>query len=101
MSNRLWTTTGSSCAANCRSSFPAPSFSFLPGDITAKILNFGLPAPIDVQISGRGQAANMAYAQQLAARIGKIPGSCRRQHPAGVQRTDDQGCRGPLASPPA
>ncbi|MEX3953311.1 efflux RND transporter permease subunit [Paraburkholderia sp. EG287B] len=55
--------------------FPGTEFSFLPGDITAKILNFGLPAPIDVQISGRGQAANMAYAQQLAARFRKIPGT--------------------------
>jgi multidrug efflux pump subunit AcrB len=55
--------------------FPGTVFSFLPGDITAKILNFGLPAPIDVQISGRGQAANMAYAQVLAARIRKLPGA--------------------------
>jgi multidrug efflux pump subunit AcrB len=55
--------------------FPGTEFSFLPGDITAKILNFGLPAPIDVQISGRGQAQNMAFAQALAARIRKIPGS--------------------------
>jgi multidrug efflux pump subunit AcrB len=55
--------------------FPGTVFSFLPGDITAKILNFGLPAPIDVQISGRGQTANMAFAQQLAARISKIPGT--------------------------
>jgi multidrug efflux pump subunit AcrB len=55
--------------------FPGTVFSFLPGDITAKILNFGLPAPIDVQVSGRAQAANMAYAQQLAARIRQIPGA--------------------------
>jgi len=55
--------------------FPGTVFSFLPGDITAKILNFGLPAPIDVQVSGRGQAANMVYAQQLAARIRQIPGA--------------------------
>ncbi|CAB3754743.1 efflux RND transporter permease subunit [Paraburkholderia solisilvae] len=55
--------------------FPGTVFTFLPGDITAKILNFGLPAPIDVQISGRGQEASMAYAQMLAARIRKLPGS--------------------------
>jgi multidrug efflux pump subunit AcrB len=55
--------------------FPGTVFTFLPGDITAKILNFGLPAPIDVQISGRGQAQNMAFAQTLAARIRKIPGA--------------------------
>src|ERR1700757_2747261 len=33
--------------------FPGTDFSFLPSDITAKILNFGLPSPIDVQVSGR------------------------------------------------
>jgi multidrug efflux pump subunit AcrB len=55
--------------------FPGTEFSFLPGDITAKILNFGLPAPIDVQVSGRGQTENMAFAQLLAARIRKIPGA--------------------------
>lgn len=55
--------------------FPGTTFTFLPGDITAKILNFGLPAPMDVQISGRGQAQNMAFAQTLAARIRKIPGA--------------------------
>ncbi|WNC93537.1 efflux RND transporter permease subunit [Paraburkholderia sp. FT54] len=55
--------------------FPGTTFTFLPGDITAKILNFGLPAPIDVQISGRGQTQNMAFAQTLAARLHKIPGA--------------------------
>ena len=54
--------------------YPGTVFTFLPGDITARILNFGLPAPIDVQISGRGQAANFAYAQQVAARLRRIPG---------------------------
>ena len=54
--------------------YPGTTFTFLPGDITAKILNFGLPAPIDVQIAGRGQAANFAYAQRLAARLRHIPG---------------------------
>jgi multidrug efflux pump subunit AcrB len=38
--------------------YPGTTFTFLPGDITAKILNFGLPAPIDVQIAGRGQEEN-------------------------------------------
>ncbi|MEA3087023.1 MAG: hypothetical protein QOC89_4720, partial [Paraburkholderia sp.] len=55
--------------------FPGTVFTFLPGDITAKILNFGLPAPIDVQVSGRAQVQNMAFAQTLAARIRKIPGA--------------------------
>ncbi|MFP6561722.1 efflux RND transporter permease subunit [Paraburkholderia sp. B3] len=55
--------------------YPGTQFTFLPGDITAKILNFGLPAPIDVQIAGRGQEANFAYAQKIAARLRKIPGA--------------------------
>ncbi len=54
--------------------YPGTVFTFLPGDITAKILNFGLPAPIDVQISGRGQVANLAYAQRVAARMRRIAG---------------------------
>ncbi len=54
--------------------FPGTQFSFLPGDITAKILNFGLPAPIDIQIKGRHQYANLAYAQTMVAQLQKIPG---------------------------
>ncbi len=54
--------------------YPGTVFTFLPGDITAKILNFGLPAPIDVQISGRSQGANLDYAQTVAARLRRIPG---------------------------
>lgn len=54
--------------------FPGTTFTFLPGDITAKILDFGLPAPIDVQIIGRDQRANFDYAKTVLARIAKIPG---------------------------
>ncbi len=54
--------------------YPGSTFTFLPGDITAKILNFGLPAPIDVQISGRNQTANLDYAEAMAARLRQIPG---------------------------
>jgi multidrug efflux pump subunit AcrB len=55
--------------------FPGTEFSFLPGDITAKILNFGLPSPIDVQISGRDLDSNFAYATKLAARLKQIAGT--------------------------
>ncbi len=54
--------------------FPGTSFDFLPGDITAKILNFGLPAPIDVQVIGRDQRDNFAYATKLLAKVSRIPG---------------------------
>ncbi len=55
--------------------FPGTAFSFLPGDITAKILNFGLPSPIDVRISGRDLDGEYAYATRLAARMKAIPGA--------------------------
>lgn len=54
--------------------FPGATFSFLPADITSQILNFGAPAPIDIQIAGKDAAANAAYAQKLLRRIAKIPG---------------------------
>jgi multidrug efflux pump subunit AcrB len=54
--------------------FPGTTFTFLPGDIPAKILNFGLPAPIDVQIVGRDLDANMGFAQRVLAQMRRIPG---------------------------
>ena len=54
--------------------FPGTVFSFLPGDITAKILNFGLPSPIDVQITGRDLQDNYAYATRMVARLQRIAG---------------------------
>jgi multidrug efflux pump subunit AcrB len=55
--------------------FPGTEFSFLPGDITAQILNFGLPSPIDVQVSGRDLQSNFEYATKLAANMRKIAGA--------------------------
>jgi multidrug efflux pump subunit AcrB len=54
--------------------FPGTTFSFLPADIVSQILNFGLPAPIDVQIIGNNQKANYAYATDLLKRIRQVPG---------------------------
>ncbi len=54
--------------------FPAATFSFLPADIISQILNFGAPAPIDVQIRGPNLAANFAYAQELLRRLRHVPG---------------------------
>jgi CzcA family heavy metal efflux pump len=54
--------------------FPGMSFSFLPADIVSQILNFGAPAPIDLQIRGANQQANFTYANQLLNRIRRIPG---------------------------
>ena len=54
--------------------FPEATFSFLPADIVSQILNFGLPAPMDVQVIGNDQAANYAYATDLLKRIRTVPG---------------------------
>jgi multidrug efflux pump subunit AcrB len=54
--------------------FPDTTFSFPPADIVSQILNFGAPAPIDVQIRGSNIDANFVYAQQLLKRIRAIPG---------------------------
>jgi multidrug efflux pump subunit AcrB len=55
--------------------FPGATFSFLPADIVSQILNFGLPAPIDLQVIGPNQSANYAYATQLLKRVRTVPGT--------------------------
>jgi multidrug efflux pump subunit AcrB len=54
--------------------FPGMTFAFLPADIVSQILNFGAPAPIDLQIRGTDLAANFAYANKLLSRVRRIPG---------------------------
>ena len=54
--------------------FTGTSFAFLPADITSQILNFGSPAPIDIQVTARNGAAARAFAQKILAGIANIPG---------------------------
>jgi multidrug efflux pump subunit AcrB len=54
--------------------FPGMTFSFLPADIVSQILNFGAPAPIDLQIRGNDLGADYAYANKLLAQIRHITG---------------------------
>jgi multidrug efflux pump subunit AcrB len=54
--------------------FPGATFSFLPADIVSQILNFGSPAPLDLQIAGPKFAANQAYAIELLRRMRMIRG---------------------------
>jgi multidrug efflux pump subunit AcrB len=54
--------------------FPGMMFAFLPADIVSQILNFGAPAPIDLQVRGADANANFAYANKLLSRIRRIPG---------------------------
>ena len=57
--------------------FPGSTFFFLAPDISTQVLNFGLPAPIDVQVVGGfgNEAQTYGVAQKLAARIARIPGA--------------------------
>ena len=54
--------------------FPDVVFSFPPADIVSQILNFGAPAPIDIQIRGNDLPANFVYANALLKKLKRIPG---------------------------
>ncbi len=55
--------------------FPGVEFFFQPADIVTQILNFGLPAPIDIQVIGADMMSNYAIAQQIANRMRHVPGA--------------------------
>jgi multidrug efflux pump subunit AcrB len=54
--------------------FPGTAFYFLPDDIVSQILNFGLPAPIDVQIAGANIEANRKLADRILDQLRAVPG---------------------------
>jgi multidrug efflux pump subunit AcrB len=54
--------------------FPGTSFAFLPADIVSQVLNFGVPAPIDLQVAGKDLAADRKYANSVLAKVRQIPG---------------------------
>jgi multidrug efflux pump subunit AcrB len=56
-------------------SFPSTQFQFLPADIVSQILNFGLPSPLDVQVTGPDVAANRAFVKFLLQKLIGIPGA--------------------------
>jgi multidrug efflux pump subunit AcrB len=65
--------------------FPGTTFYFLPADIVNQTINFGLPAPFDIQLVGRDREENRAVATRLAEKIRKkVPGAVdlRVQQPA-------------------
>ncbi|HEY9140544.1 MAG TPA: efflux RND transporter permease subunit [Bryobacteraceae bacterium] len=66
--------------------FPGTDFYFLPADIVSQILNFGLPAPIDVQIVGKDVEANRELADRILDRLRRIPGMADLR----IQQTFDQ-----------
>jgi CzcA family heavy metal efflux pump len=55
--------------------FPGVEFFFQPADIVSQILNFGLPAPIDIQLMGADVGTNYTVAQKIANRLRDIPGT--------------------------
>src|SRR5271155_4206859 len=55
--------------------FPGVTFAFLPADMVGQILNFGLPAPIDVQVVGNSLEGNRIYADALLAKMRYVSGA--------------------------
>src|SRR6202043_386052 len=55
--------------------FPGVSFAFLPADMVGQILNFGLPAPIDIQVVGNDLAENRLYADTLLEKMKYVSGT--------------------------
>jgi multidrug efflux pump subunit AcrB len=66
--------------------YPGVTFSFLPADIVSQILNFGSPAPIDVQVIGPSLPHDRAYAITLLRRMRSIPGIAD----ARIQQSSDE-----------
>jgi multidrug efflux pump subunit AcrB len=55
--------------------FPGVMFAFLPSDMVTQILNFGLPAPIDIQVIGNNLEGNRQWASQLLEKLRYVPGT--------------------------
>ncbi len=54
--------------------FPELTFYFAPGDIVTQVINFGLPSPISVQITGAKRADTLAAARKLVGQLSRVPG---------------------------
>ncbi|HVM91241.1 MAG TPA: efflux RND transporter permease subunit [Terriglobales bacterium] len=54
--------------------FPGATFYFLPADMVTQVLNFGLPAPIDIQIDGNDVESNRQVAEQILSDLRRVPG---------------------------
>ena len=58
-----------------RERYPGTEFTFQPSDLTAKILNFGAPAPIDVQVNGPDMYAKYEFVRKLVGKFREVPGA--------------------------
>jgi multidrug efflux pump subunit AcrB len=63
-----------SLRASLNRDYPDTTFYFLPADMISQILDFGLPAPIDIQIEGANAQANRMFADRLLAQVRQVPG---------------------------
>src|SRR5580692_1210198 len=70
--------------------FPGVSYWYPPADIVAQILNFGLPAPLDIQIIGANRTANSVFARSLLEKVRRVAGAVdvRIQEPTDAPRLD-------------
>ncbi|PYK57991.1 MAG: RND transporter, partial [Verrucomicrobia bacterium] len=70
--------------------FPGVTFYFLPADIVSQTINFGLPAPYDIQVLGRDLAGNQKVAANIAENLRHVPGAVdvRVQQPGNLQRLE-------------
>jgi multidrug efflux pump subunit AcrB len=70
--------------------FPGVTFYFLPADIVSQTLNFGLPAPLDIQVVGRNEAVDQQVANSIAQKIRQVRGAVdvRVQQPNNLQRLE-------------
>jgi multidrug efflux pump subunit AcrB len=70
--------------------FPGTTFYFLPADIVSQTINFGLPAPFDIQVVGRDQVKNREVAARLMDKLRRVPGAVdvRIQQPGDRPRID-------------
>jgi multidrug efflux pump subunit AcrB len=55
--------------------FPGSTFFFQSADMVSQILNFGIPAPVDIQVIGRNQQANYKIAKEIERRLARVPGA--------------------------
>ncbi|MCE5307397.1 MAG: efflux RND transporter permease subunit [Acidobacteriales bacterium] len=68
----MWT---SRLRRRLRDKFPDLDFFFQPANITNQILNFGLPAPVDIQVVGRNAKANYQIARRIQSQLERVPGA--------------------------
>src|SRR6202045_2917959 len=68
--------------------FPGTTFYFLPADIVSETINFGLPAPLDIQVVGRNETVDQQVASSIAQKIRRVRGAVdvRVQQPNDLQR---------------